>query len=175
MRITVLVENSAVSDQLTAEHGLSLFIETDSAKILFDMGQTNAFASNADKLGIDLASVDFAVLSHGHYDHGGGMSKFLEINSTAPVYLSPYAFEPHYSAKYIGLDTALRNHPRLIRIAEAQQITSAVTLYPVIPCRYPIVPFGLTAEINGIRSDEDFRHEQYMMIEENGRKILLGL
>ena len=56
--------------------------------------------------GVDLAAVDLAVLSHGHYDHGGGLARFLELNSTAPVYLNEHAFEPHYhgAERYIGLD-----------------------------------------------------------------------
>ena len=174
MRITVLLENTAGADHVTAEHGLSLFIETESAKILFDMGQTYAFTSNAEVLGVDLASADLAVLSHGHYDHGGGLAKFLDLNGTAPVYLSPHAFEPHFSTKYIGLDTALESHPRLIRVTETTEIAPGVTLFPSVLCRYPIVPFGLTAEIDGIRKDEDFRHEQYMMIEEKGRRILFS-
>ena len=174
MRITVLLENTPSSDSVTAEHGLSLFIETENAKILFDMGQTDAFADNARILGIDLSSADLAVLSHGHYDHGGGLTKFLELNRTAPVYLSPHAFEPHYSTKYIGLDPAPASDPRLIRVTEQTEIAPGMTLFPTIPCRYPIVPFGLTAEIDGTRTDEDFRHEQYLMMEEHGRRILFS-
>ena len=59
MKITCLCENTSVDSSLTAEHGLSLFIETGEKKILFDMGQTDAFALNADKLDVDLADVDF--------------------------------------------------------------------------------------------------------------------
>ena len=66
MTITVLAENTVCRENLTCEHGLSLYIETGSHKILFDAGQSGAFADNAKKLGIDLSSVDFAVLSHGH-------------------------------------------------------------------------------------------------------------
>ena len=64
MKIVTLAENTACREDLTAEHGLSLYIETGAYKILFDMGQTDAFAKNAQVLGIDLSAVDFAVLSH---------------------------------------------------------------------------------------------------------------
>ena len=105
MKITALVENIPAHG-LPAEHGLSLFVETNGIRFLFDMGQTDLFARNAEALGIDLDTADFAVLSHGHYDHGGGLETFLSLNSHAPVYLSRYAFEPHYNGteKYIGLD-----------------------------------------------------------------------
>ena len=84
MKLTTLIENTTLSPALTAEHGLSLYIETRGHKILFDMGQSPAFAENAETLGVDLSEIDLAILSHGHYDHGGGLATFLELNSTAP-------------------------------------------------------------------------------------------
>lgn len=84
MRITVLIENTCKRSDLNAEHGLSLFIETGGLRILFDTGASRAFADNAAQLGIDLRSVDMAILSHGHYDHGGGIARFLELNFHAP-------------------------------------------------------------------------------------------
>ena len=109
MRIVTLIENTSCQASLCCEHGLSLYIETGKHRILFDAGQTGAFADNAEKLGIDLRTVDLAVLSHGHYDHGGGLKRFLEINHTAPVYLSRNAFGAYYNGtqKYIGLDSAI--------------------------------------------------------------------
>ena len=86
MKITALVENIP-GRGLPAEHGLSLFVESGSTRFLFDMGQTDLFARNADALGVNLDTADFAVLSHGHYDHGGGLETFLSLNSHAPVYL----------------------------------------------------------------------------------------
>ena len=97
MTITSLLENTAARAGIAAEHGLSLYIETATRRILFDMGQTDLFARNAEALGIDLSRVDLAILSHGHYDHGGGLAAFLEINQTAPVYLTEAAFLPHYN------------------------------------------------------------------------------
>ena len=67
-KITALLENTAARADMQTEHGLSLYVETATKKILFDMGQSDLFAANADALSVDLASVDTAVLSHGHYD-----------------------------------------------------------------------------------------------------------
>lgn len=71
MKFITLAENTCKSEEFEAEHGLSLYIEACGKKILFDMGQTDMFSRNAKKLGAELSDVDIAVLSHGHYDHGG--------------------------------------------------------------------------------------------------------
>ena len=109
MKITTLLENTSARPELSAEHGLSLYIETAEHRILFDMGQTALFSRNASVLGIDLAAVNIAILSHGHYDHGGGLARFLALNHTTPVYVNRHAFAPHYHGpdKYIGLDLSL--------------------------------------------------------------------
>lgn len=178
MRIVTLLENTACSSELAAEHGLSLYIETGEHRILFDAGQTDLFAQNARKLGIDLSRVDLAVLSHGHYDHGGGLAHFLSCNSRAPVYMNHAAFEPHYhgSRRSIGLDPQLRSSDRLIFVGDRQEIAPGITLYscndrPVI-C--PIDPSGLTMGTDKGFQDEDFRHEQYLLIREGEKRILLS-
>lgn len=131
MKITSLVENTTADPRLGKEHGLSLYIEAAGKTLLFDMGQSGLFAQNARTLGLDLAKVDLAVLSHGHYDHGGGLTHFLELNKTAPVYLSRYAFQPHYhgAERYIGLDPALQGCDRLHFVADQQTIAPGLTLY----------------------------------------------
>lgn len=176
MRIVTLVENTACREDLTAEHGLSLYIETGEHRILFDAGQSSAFAENAEKLRIDLSQVDLAVLSHGHYDHGGGLLRFLEINGSAPVWMNPHAFEGHYNAldKYIGLAPGLAESRR-IRFAEnGQTVGNGLTLFSRINCLHGIRPFGLTVKERGILVPEDFRHEQYLLIEEAGKRILIS-
>jgi hypothetical protein len=128
MKITTLIENTTLRDDLTAEHGLSLLIEFGGRKILFDSGQSGAFADNAEKLGIDLSQVDLCVLSHGHYDHGGGLKRFLEINDHAPVYINRHAFGEYFSSgKYIGLDPALEENPRLIGVEDVLEIAEGIT------------------------------------------------
>jgi len=174
MKLITLVENTTRREDLQAEHGLSLYIETNGKKILFDTGASGAFADNAEKLGVDLINVDFAVLSHGHYDHGGGLERFLQINSRGPVYLSPYAFEAHHNAsgKFIGLDPGLRNHPRLIPVEGSGELAPGITLHTC-----PLPPedtAGLTVLEKGVLCPEDFRHEQYLMIREGKKRILVS-
>lgn len=173
MKVVTLMENTACREELCSEHGLSLYIETENHKILFDAGQSAAFAENAEMLGVDLKSVDFAVLSHGHYDHGGGLEKFLEINEKAPVYVSSHAFEPHFSVNgYIGLDGNLQKNTRIRYVAEETALAEGIALYQLeVP---PADTAGLTMEEDGQRKPDDFRHEQYLMIGERGRKILIS-
>lgn len=73
MKIYSLVENTTNNDEFLDEHGLNLYIETNNHKILFDFGQSDCFIENAKKLGVNLQDVDIAILSHGHYEHGGIM------------------------------------------------------------------------------------------------------
>lgn len=177
MRVVTLVENTACREDLAFEHGLSLYIEACGKKILFDAGQSGAFADNAEKLGIHLKEVDFAVLSHGHYDHGGGLARFLEINKTAPVYLRREAFGGHYNgtAKYIGLDETLKASDRLVFAPDVLEIAPGITLYGgPMELREKIEPFGLTRLENGVFFPEDFRHEQYLLIEEAGRRFCIS-
>lgn len=176
MRIVTLVENTACRQDLAAEHGLSLYIETENRKILFDTGQSAAFWENARKLGIDLGAVDLAVLSHGHYDHGGGLGRFLEENRRATVWMSPHAFGHHCNGedRYIGLDPALKGHDRIRFAADGESPAPGLTLYTALPCPWPIRPFGLTVREKEGLVPEDFRHEQYLLLEEAGKRILIS-
>ena len=182
MKITCLLENTVAASpagaKVGAEHGLSLYMETEDRRVLFDMGQTDLVARNAEVLGIDLSSVDVAVLSHGHYDHGGGLATFLEINKTAPVYITPAAFLPHYNGtqKYIGLDTSLQEHPRLRVVSGDLSLGIGLTL--LTPNgrerRHSLGSFGLTERVGDTFLPDDFRHEQYLLIEEGGRRVLFS-
>ncbi len=178
MRITTLVENTSASDGIGAEHGLSLYIESGRHKLLFDMGQTDLFSVNAEKLGINLSEVDIAVLSHGHYDHGGGLRRFFELSGTAPVYLSRYAFQPHYngSSKYIGLDASMKDSSRFIFTGDYCGIAPGLTLYSCNdrPALFDKGSSGLNMLINGVLQPDDFKHEQYLLIEENGKRVLFS-
>jgi 7,8-dihydropterin-6-yl-methyl-4-(beta-D-ribofuranosyl)aminobenzene 5'-phosphate synthase len=96
-KITTLVDNTVGiggSRDLIAEHGLAFLIETGMQSILFDTGQYMALENNSRILGKDLAAIDTLVLSHGHYDHTGGLNQLLVHNSDFSVYAHPDVFAP---------------------------------------------------------------------------------
>ena len=178
MKITTLLENTACRSDLTAEHGLSLFVETEQHRFLFDAGQTEAFADNAKKLGVDLRAAAFAVLSHGHYDHGGGMRRFLELNCRAKLYVNEHAFGDYYNGtrKYIGLDRRLRESGRLVQTGDEFVIAPGLTLYSCNAREHavPTDPFGLTERLGEFFLPDEFLHEHYLLIEEEGKRVLLS-
>lgn len=110
IRVTVLVDNTAVRAKQRAEHGLSMLIERDSEAILFDTGQTDAIIHNANVIGVDLTKIKKIVLSHGHYDHVGGLKYVLDYTKPK-VYAHPEIFRKRYSRlsddgnlRYIGIE-----------------------------------------------------------------------
>ncbi len=116
MKITTLVENNLSSENIESEHGLSLYIEFEEHKILFDTGQTDMLLRNAEKLNVNLQEVDTVIISHGHYDHIGGLIHFLKINQKAKVFLKKEIFEYQYASfrksvqKNIGYSPDLLNY-----------------------------------------------------------------
>lgn len=118
MRIVNLIENTQGAEGCLWEHGLSFYIETGNHKILADTGASDAFARNADKLGIDLGQVDTAVIRHGHYDHAGGLLAFAVRNRKARIWIQRLAGEPYYhksavEERYIGIDPRIMELPRI--------------------------------------------------------------
>ena len=103
-RVTTLVDNSVSlsGSGLIGEHGLSLFIETEDKKILFDTGQNLALAHNANVLEIDLSRIDAVMISHGHYDHTGGLKHLLEKNTTFSLYAHPDVFDDKLRSRKSG-------------------------------------------------------------------------
>lgn len=135
MKIVTLIENLVYKKGLYAEHGLAIYIETKNKRILFDTGQSGMFLQNAKTLGIRIDDIDILVLSHGHYDHTGGLYPFLEENSKAKIYAKKQLFIPKYSGRgrFIGTkfnDELLRN--RLIYVDKITEIAENVFIMPEI-------------------------------------------
>jgi 7,8-dihydropterin-6-yl-methyl-4-(beta-D-ribofuranosyl)aminobenzene 5'-phosphate synthase len=98
IKFTILAENRARGKGILGEHGLSILLEVDGFNVLLDAGQTDVFSFNASTKCIDLSKVDAMVVSHGHYDHTGGVPEFCRLNSKAPVYIHKDAFCERYNA-----------------------------------------------------------------------------
>ena len=178
MKIRMLIENTAAQGDLVAEHGLSLFIETEKHKILFDAGQSGAFADNAARMGVDLAQADMAILSHGHYDHGGGLFRFLEVNDHAPVYMHKFAFDAHYNGfvRYIGLDEKLKTSGRIIYTDDLHVLDESMTLCTCNSSKrdYPSSGDGLYLQTTDGFVPDIFEDEQYLILEEKGKRIVIS-
>ena len=96
LRITVLVENTVRAANLLGEHGLAFWIEADGHQILFDTGQGKVLQHNAKCLEIPLDATEMVLISHGHYDHTGGLKDLLDKVDQIDCYLHPAALEQKY-------------------------------------------------------------------------------
>lgn len=177
MRIVTLVENSCGHEGSIAEHGLSIYIETEKHKLLLDTGQTDAVVKNAKVLGIDLIAVDTVILSHGHYDHSGGIMPFSNLNHTAQIIMQSSATEPHYNGeRYIGIDTDILKLPNVRLIDGDMQLDDELFLFSGITGRrcYPQGNRKLSCLKDGVKTEDDFMHEQCLVITQNGKCWLLS-
>mgnify|MGYP000863318386 FL=1 len=181
MKITVLAENTAANATLGSEHGLSILVEMQQAVILFDTGCGELFIQNAEKLGVNLSKVTHLILSHGHYDHGGGIEAFLRINNLAKVYLREEAFSQLFAIRaggeieYIGIPQGLSGHSRLVFTHDQMRIAEGVILFSDIRLSEPIPETNRSLMIQeGEKLLPDaFVHEQVAEFTENGKTLLL--
>lgn len=136
MKATVLIDNIR-NDSIKGEWGLSIYIEYKDKKILLDVGASNLFIKNAEKLDISLGDIDYAVLSHAHYDHANGMRRFFQVNEKAKFYVQSSCaencyFKKWFIRKYIGIPKQiLKEYSDRIEYAMGNyQITEGVNLIP---------------------------------------------
>ncbi len=177
VKVTVLVEDTGKEPGLCAEHGLSLYLETEKHKVLFDMGQSGTFAKNAEALDIDLKEADLAVISHGHYDHGGGLKAFCDINHKVPIYTSRFAFAACISEDHrnIGLDPSLIENQQMVLTEDKLCIDDELELCSCNHCPrlIPIDPAGLKTIRDGTQMPDDFRHEQYLIVHDGNKQVVV--
>ena len=185
MRIINLAENTEGAAGCGFEHGLCFYIETEHHKLLMDTGQSDLFIKNAEKLGVDLTKVDTVVLSHGHYDHGGGILPFAEINPDAKIYVQASAFGEYYSIDskgqphYIGLAEGIRELPQIVSIDAEDgiyRIDDELSLFTGIGNEHPIPSANqrLMKKTEEDMVQDDFAHEQCLVIHEGTKSVLLS-
>ena len=172
IKVTVLIENTT-DEGYECEHGLSLYIETDTKNILLDAGQSDLFLKNASELMTDLEDTDFCVLSHGHYDHSGGFNALLNKYGDLKVYVMKDFDGPYYSGNgkmhYIGLsDELLNNHKDNFIVADSfKEIEDGIYLVP--HSTSGLEKIGNKAKLYVKKEDEylpdDFAHEMSLVID----------
>jgi len=173
MKFTVLSDNRSENPSLETEHGLSILLETKDSRILLDTGASDIFARNASKLDIDLSTVDFVFLSHGHADHTGGLSAFLQLNNRARIIVSPEAIEGKFYSKRNFLHSITAEYPlekmrgRTIVADHSQTIVPGIHVLAHIPHSHPM-PRGnrnLLIKQKGEFRPDDFSHEIALYVE----------
>ena len=181
MILKTLVENTSVSSDYKHKHGMCFYIETGNHKILFDLGKNGLFFENAKKMGIDITDIDIVIISHGHVDHGGALKLFLENNHSAKVYIRDNAFDKHYTKLLgfkidIGIDSSLKYHPQVILTGQRMVIDDGLILFSDIEtteCN-STSNSALFAEVGKEILNNDFSHEQSLIISENEKLILVA-
>lgn len=172
-KIVILSDNRACSALVGAEHGLAVYMECAAGRFLFDTGASAQFISNARALGVDLAEVDYCLISHGHSDHIGGLQAFLDINSKAKVILS--AQIP--GAEYVSVRRirhSITSHidfekygARMVFIEENATVGN-IHIFANIACRHPL-PLGdknlLIRDATQQFVPDDFRHELAFLVD----------
>ncbi len=140
--VTIIVDNKA-DDGLAGEHGFSLWIETQGKRILFDTGQGPALETNVQTLGLDLSTTDELVLSHGHYDHTGGVPQVITQSSGLHIYCHPEVVRPRYTirdgkVRSIGMPQAAREALALVPPRQVHWVQKPVRLGNTVGLTGPI-------------------------------------
>lgn len=181
-QITTLIENRVSGQNLKCEHGLSFHIQTATGAYLFDTGQSGKFIENALKLGIDPSQVDAVVLSHGHYDHAGGLLHLFEVNDQAKVYLHSWALKERFSrsahmVKANGIpwrDEWQQFKDRFVFVEAPMKLEDGIHLLPNIQSvpGFEVVNPRLVVEKKGELEPDRFEDELLLVLKEENEPIV---
>lgn len=186
MRIVNLIENTEGKAGCANAHGLSFYVETQKHRLLLDLGPSEATLRNAKELGIDLSGVDTVILSHGHYDHSGGILPFSKINPDAVIYMQETADADYFADdgenagrtryRYIGIDKEIAELPQVVKVRGDVRIDDELELFTVRKRSHEL-PFAnrrLLKKENGELTRDDFGHEHYLAIKDGEKRILMS-
>ena len=179
MKIIVLVENSSASVNFKKRNGMSLYVESNGHKILFDLGSNGNFASVASKLSLDISKIDMVVLSSGHTEYNGGLKDLLHQNSTSHVFIHNEAFRPFYTTMLgvkigCGIPKEYKENPQITLTSNLYFVDDTIQLFSGVAES----EFELNSHSKYyLKMDDEyvpdtFRHEQYLLIEEDGKVYL---
>ncbi|MBQ8826856.1 MAG: MBL fold metallo-hydrolase [Oscillospiraceae bacterium] len=181
MRVMCLAENTQGKFGCLYEHGLCIHIETEKHRLLSDTGASDAFLKNAELLGVDIEKTDTVVLSHGHYDHSGGIIPFSKLNNKAEIYMQRSAGDGYYhiypdSKKYIGIDREILSLGQVRLLDGDHKIDDELEIFTGITERR-LQPEGnsvLQKKTDSGFTADDFCHEQYLVIKSEGKTLLVS-
>ena len=186
MRIVNLIENTEGVVGCAFAHGLSFYIETKNHNLLVDLGPSELTVKNAEKLGINLAHVDSVILSHGHYDHGGGIIPFVKCNSVADIYMQKSALGDYYADdgkdkkdkryRYIGIDDEIKKLLPVKFVDGDYTIDDELELFTIEKKKrkLPFTNKRILRKIGGKFVQDDFIHEQYLVIRDGEKSVLVS-
>lgn len=185
MRIINLIENTEGQSGCAFAHGLSFYVETEKHRLLLDLGPSGETLQNARMLGIDLAKIDTVILSHGHYDHSGGILPFADINDRAVIYMQESAAGDYYSDRggsapdrreYIGIDKRITRLPQARLLAGDHRIDDEIELFTIKKRSHALPSANKRILIRkGDRYEcDDFAHEQCLVVTQGRRRVLMS-
>lgn len=188
LKVHILTDDRVRRRGLLAEHGLSLWIEKDDKAVLFDAGQSSVFLHNAKAMGISLEAADYIVISHGHYDHCGGLQYFPCKDKAPAIYVHPDAFNKKLAStdrdepsRAVGIPFEISSldwmKDRIFYTRQPFRIEESILVSGEIPCSstFEEVPKDFLVEKDGRIMHDMMLDEQMLIIEDNGEiAIFLG-
>lgn len=180
MKLKILTENTVFQSQMKAELGFSLLIESDDKrKFLFDTGQTDLYAFNAAIGGVDISEIEAVIISHGHYDHTGGLAHFLAHNDHAPIY-AKLGFEKERFGRgdrSIGLPIGTNIDPRRVHtVQEITEIAEGIFIVPEVKIydRQETHFSNMVIRRGGESFEDQFDDEQFICVRHEGKISIIS-
>ena len=183
MRIVNLIENTPGAEGCVSAHGLAFYVETEAHRILVDAGPSDETLRNAELLGVDLRTVDVAILSHGHYDHSGGFLAFAELNPSATIYMQRSAGGEYYAFdglgngyRYIGIDKSILSLPQVRLLDGDMRIDDEIAMFTVERRNHPFPSTNkrIMKKTGERYEQDDFVHEQSLYVRSAGARAVIS-